>query len=65
MPGVAWGASCRGGQQTFMGWTHLFVDRGSSVYVQKTWQEGGSKVTWKKEFELPWRKAGLLKSFDD
>ena len=26
--------------------------------------EGRYKATWKREFKLPWRKAGLLKSTD-
>ena len=26
-------------------------------------EEGRYKATWKKEFKLPWRKAGPLKTF--
>ena len=28
-------------------------------------QEGGYEATWKREFKLPWRKAGVLKHQDN
>ena len=30
--------------------------------AERCLKEGGCKATWKREFKLPWRKAGLLKS---
>ena len=37
------------------------------VFSFQSWKlygEGGYWATWKREFKLPWRKAGLLKSSD-
>ena len=43
------------GQAPIVGWTiRSNADR-------KLQSEGGYQATWKREFKLPWRKAGLLK----
>ena len=48
------------GRQTFV---RKRLGRAQTRMVRRRWNlEGRCKATWKREFKLPWRKAGLLKS---
>jgi len=56
----------RSWQALYQGLEPFFLRKGVAIYELVFWfKEGRCKATWKREFKLPWRKAGPPNHLDD